>query len=460
MSILRDAAARVVAMGKHPTPPMDRLLDVEHAVRRLASRGQDAGREAARAEVWTDFLSRLNLEDLPSTPPRDFRRLLDEIWLDSALDNQAEFVLEHGVNDNRKSYDRSIILAYLRHFPEAHPIFEKLATASRVVSERHDWPWLHRGKKWKLWDPELGPTSVCGKLLTGDAPMDVLTDAGLDHDLAEGAFVKTVLLNACAAAASKTGADGEVVGRRLIRLFDGLGTRGLDPFLAFALLRPWTNKNPSDGHQASLTKLLVTRIGDPRLQSAKWAAAKAEVQKWMPEANFDDALTVLRRWLVQATVREFFSVVGKTTNDPVQWRAREAFWLAYLDAGLISDAWFAFGRNAEARVKSMKQRDDTIRASKIVGGDHDPSHSSLLMTIGDLRIAEWSHSGACRFWHVADPKAPLLYRPTYQGSHLRAMYGGKGFERLSHTKDSFQPRFARHIYTATGVMHPKHGKGW
>jgi hypothetical protein len=49
-----------------------------------------------------------------------------------------------------------------------------------------------------------------------------------------------------------------------------------------------------------------------------------------------------------------------------------------------------------------------------------PSNQSvLLMRLGDLIIAEWSHNGAIRFWKSTDKHAPQFHLPEYVGSQLR-----------------------------------------
>ena len=42
------------------------------------------------------------------------------------------------------------------------------------------------------------------------------------------------------------------------------------------------------------------------------------------------------------------------------------------------------------------------------------------MRLGDLVIAEWSHSGAMRFWKADDDTAPNFHLAEYLGHQLRA----------------------------------------
>jgi hypothetical protein len=47
------------------------------------------------------------------------------------------------------------------------------------------------------------------------------------------------------------------------------------------------------------------------------------------------------------------------------------------------------------------------------------NQSVLLMRLGDLVIAEWSHSGAMRFWKSGSKDAPEFHLKEYNASDLR-----------------------------------------
>jgi hypothetical protein len=381
---------------------------------------------------------------------RDLRRLTGELWTDPRCDGIATAVLDAAVAADAKSLDRTLLTAYLRHFPGSHPAFEQLRAASELTAARRDWPWRARGETWQLWDGGAGPERVAAALLKADDPASVLREAGLDGDLAQGAFVGDAIGVACELAAAAKGNAAQVLGGRLITLFEGLAIAGHDAMLAWALLVPWLDRTPAKAHRARIAKLLVKRLGDPRLNPARWEAIAAEMRD--PDAL--SLVALLRRWLTDATVREFFKIVTHTTNDVAQWQEREAFWLGYLDAGLIDEAWFALGVNADQLIR--RRPDRTEMDYGLITGERqyaDPSHSSLILSVGRLRIAEWSHSGACRFWDASDRTAPIPYRKQYFGLQLRAMNGGPEFEYLSHWS-GWQRNFATKVKTMTGRAHP------
>jgi hypothetical protein len=127
------------------------------------------------------------------------------MWAEDSLEKTAPPVLGQSVARSRKSVDRAIIAAYLRHFPVDHPGFDHLTHASALVANRHDWPWRARGDRWALWDPDEGPSRLSRALLHTDGPAQLLREAGLDGDLATGGFVERSLIAACEAAADHRG---------------------------------------------------------------------------------------------------------------------------------------------------------------------------------------------------------------------------------------------------------------
>lgn len=391
---------------------------------------------------------------------RDLRRLVSDMWPDERCDPISAAVLAAAVGANAKSLDRAVLTAYLRHYPSDHPAFERLRNASALTAGRRDWPWRERGEQWGLWDRE-GPMRLARRLLEGGDAAAMLRAAGFEGDLAEGDFIADALEAACTLTAEITSDAAVPAAERLIALFDQVPIVSVNAKLAWALLIPWLDRSPPDAHRDRVAKLLVSRIGDPRLNSAQWDALAAE----MNEPRAPRLVAMMRRWLTQRTVRQFFSVVGRTTNDPTQWAAREAFWLGYLDDGVIDEAWFALGRQAEALAGSAIKAEGDVLFGEITGGGADPSHSALIMKIGDVRIAEWSHNGSCRFWDERDRKAPALYEPTYYGTLLRAMNGGRGFDdrfaAIPHMS-GWQSKFAGFIHHFAQRRHPvwREGRSW
>lgn len=453
MSGLKSACRRASAATHLP-----RIADRVKVAR--ASEKMGVAETGARRvkEAWESFVARIQPTAIEQLKPKDLKRLVDEIWLHEALDDAAALALDQGVSRKRKSIDRTIIATYLRNFPTEHPAFDELNQASASVADRHDWPWRERGATWKLWDASAGPAHLARALLDTDTPIQLLRDAGLDGDLATGGFVEEALLAACEETAQVQGERAERFGRQLITLFDGFpASQELNAGLTFALLAPWTRGNCSEAHQRAISSLLVARSGDPRLNPASWSALRRDVLNLFPDSKVDDAFAVLRRWLIEGSMRAFFEIVARTTENRRQWRERTEFWLAYLDAKVISDAWFALGSRARFLVSRLPDQ-QLASSGKLDGGGEFGPKSTLVLTLGDLRIVEWSDNGKVRIWDGNDPAAAQQYKDRYDGPKLRELATGRSLIEISHTAN-WQARFARLIYHRTGVRHPKHGMG-
>lgn len=442
--------------GRYPRMP-DRALATEQASRRLAALMGERTERAQNDEPLTDFLGRIgaiaNQLDLAS--PRDIRRLVDVIWQVDGQVELAKLGLTRAVAADRKSFDRAIVIAYLRRFPTHHAAFQELCGAVSLVANRRDWPWQGRGERWHLWRPDHGPDAIATALLQAEDPRVALRESGFEADLLDGGFIAAALRAACRASAVQRADRAVAAGHKLIAVFQSFeGAQSLNAHLARALLSPWVSASPPEDLRTAITSMLVRRIGDPRLDTTSWQFIRDQLVREFPTEDLTATIDVLRRWLVKATVSQFFEVIGRTTTNPDQWAQRESFWLAYLDAGAIDDAWFAFGPRAEADARRLvKDLEQGAGYGRIVGGG-DSGHSALLMSMGDLRIAEWSHNGMCRFWNPEAKDRPDLSQREYSGHRLRRTNVDQHFNAMSHYS-GWQGRFAYHIRQETGVLHPR-----
>jgi len=453
LAILR--VKEVASRGYQKMP--DALLYTEKAARAMSSvRPLDT---KSMNENRADFLDRANKTQIDLLKPSEMRRLLRTAWEDNLFIDLTGRALQSGLARCRKSFDESIIYAYLAYFPTKHPAFNELVAAVKLVAERHEWPWRTQGQHLSLWSPEEGPNKVGKDLINHDEdPIERMRSYGFGGEAMQFAFVKACLNAACRVAADSQALAAEKHGIKLISLVRITEQSALPtPLLVYALLKPWIKQNPNDNYKKQIISYLVENVGDPRLETARWDYIRSHLKSEFSSQDVEDALGIFRRWIVQTAVRQFFDIVSKTTGNTTQWQARTKFWLAYLDAGYIKDAWFAFGPQAKVAVRKIVNVDDSLHHGLVsAGSGTDANHSALLMSIGDLRIAEWSHNGACRFWNESDRTAPSQYQKEY--STLKAMQGGEGFENISHT-GNWESRFASVIFKRTKIAHPIHGKG-
>ena len=152
-------------------------------------------------------------------------------------------------------------------------------------------------------------------------------------------------------------------------------------------------------------------------------------------------------WLVEVTMEDFLRLIDKSAFRR-HWDFRRRFWKAYLDQGFIKDAWIALGPKVVPLARQLSQNRTTVYAT--LQGAVESSHSVLLMRIGSLIIAEWSHNGTCRIWHQNNKKAPRLYEAAY---HRFKLTDAPDFKKAHHgaERNLWQQDISLYIRKETGI---------
>jgi hypothetical protein len=236
---------------------------------------------------------------------------------------------------------------------------------------------------------------------------------------------------------------------RKLALVPGATTRGttLDPDLrkplAEALLQPFVRNPTPEGYKEWARPFVLRHMDDPRRRPVAWSAVNKT------------ACDVMLRWLVEATIDQFFHVLDKTAKDR-HWKDRKAFWKGYLKKGAINNAWVLLGTDA-ARFVRRTFDDESAHFGRLKGAQ--ASQSVLLMQFGpSLVVAEWSHDGACHFWD--DPEAaPEFFRHTYTGTELRSRSVTKVNHVPAHRPRQWQATIALTIEDYSSIQHPILGGG-
>lgn len=246
-------------------------------------------------------------------------------------------------------------------------------------------------------------------------PSAVLKDAGLDGGLERCEFLKNstkFFLRFTVSQFEESGVDLSVLQRvfDLVEL-DGQLRFGCDSMrneVAVTLLSPFTSR-PAEVHiKKSILEFVLRHFGDPRLS---WGRGR-----WY---NIDKNLRrVVSRWIVEDTLETFIALIKRTALDK-HWRYRETFWRAFLDKGYISEVWFVLGSTAKDILRSSQRRGELktglINAALRGGSNYQ---SVLLMRVGNVTIAEWSHNGSCRFWKRSNDWSPDWYQGSYTSFSL------------------------------------------
>ena len=460
MTAFRNTIERTQERAKNGFPGLPTTLpEIEKAVRKLTP----VLGEPEAIEDLLVFLARCSQSGIGAIRRRDLNRVLRGAWFDEQFDTLGVRALEESESSPRRSTDQAIIAGYIVYFPADRPIMPILASAANRAAKRHHWAWRKRAEEWAMFDPNKGPELLGEHLLVAGQSVSQrqqinteIAKWGLGTNLAASGFGRAVFRAACRLTAGLAPEDAEKPQARLISLYDDGSLASDLADLARALLQPWLKEKPQTEHRKKISALLFEQIGDPRRKN-RWNNIEKQLASEIGSETARAITNVFSRWLTEVAMREFFRAIAKTTDRPDQWKAREKFWLAYLDAGLVRDAWPVLGPRANYRIEQlMKNSDEQLGFGIMKRGP--ASSSTIIMQIGELRIAEWSDNGSCRFWHGQPPKAVELYEESYDGYELRTTEDRRGFDYIGHHR-GWQSKFANFIYRNTNIEHPEHGRG-
>ena len=394
-----------------------RLPDVPESARMVAAL---AAGDAAPALPAGDVLQavRQRLQQAARGPqgwdaaaPRDLRDAPWLMWADKAplatLDGLLDAVLR--LADRRAGVRRTLIEGWLKGFaPDGPRIAEAGRAIRRLITGHPDarlQPWRLADSGYHLFDAAQGPKTLARHILQGTDPVfDLLARACLDDPLrAVSGYMRAVQDEVLRLAPEcLVGTAGPTA---IARLTEFLAPNGRLRFsepevygqLARGLLAPWMTdrQTPDESVRAAVQSFLLTHLRDPRLHPERWLTAG------------DAAIAAMRRWLARASLDAFFEIIGDHAYDK-QWRYREAFWSACLEAGGIDDAWLALGSTVHASARAVR---DLNGAFARLDGHTD--QSILLLRVRNTIFCEWSHNGKLRAWPIDWKTAPKLHQRNY-----------------------------------------------
>lgn len=344
----------------------------------------------------------------------------------------------------RKGDYRRLVQAWLLHFNRENLPSSTATLITKACAVWPEWLWAQRHAAQDVFDVENGPANLAGHVLDDTRPVrEVLRDHGLGEWLQTGGYAEAAFAAALLDVPRRLRLSvSEARGLELVRrTLEWAGSSNGDmqfPNLrvpvAEALLVPWLQSAPPKAVERTITSFLLKAFGDPRMQRTRWSGVN------------DSATNVFKRWLTGATLEAFVRVIeGVAEKD--HWKYRKAFWMAYYRAGHVLDAWVVLG--PEAKLISRQREDLRGQASELVRPLLS-NHSVLLLRIGNLVVADWSHNGKCRVWREGDLHAPKLYQTRYEASDLRA---ATAFEVAHHGSSTggWQLKIHNHIRSLTGI---------
>jgi hypothetical protein len=180
-----------------------------------------------------------------------------------------------------------------------------------------------------------------------------------------------------------------------------------------AMLSPFEANAPSPGVQKVLISKIVEKFRDPRLHI--WPSLSGS----NGQSRRDTCVATVKRWLSIEYLDLFIKIIESTAVDRM-FKPRKAFWLKYFEKNVISDVTLILAADANKAARKMRSELDNaeyMQWATLSGAS--TNQSVLLMRLGDLIIAEWSHSGAMRFWKTDGKSVPKFHLKEYLGSELR-----------------------------------------
>lgn len=213
-----------------------------------------------------------------------------------------------------------------------------------------------------------------------------------------------------------------------------------------ALISPWLNGKPlGEPVQEAVRDWLLQHFNDLRLpvhDRMHWHTVRSEYKK------------IMLRWLIGETLNQFFEIIDQVAKDG-HWRYRKAFWNAFYRMNAFDEAWVVLG--VDAKYYARRVFGEWISAAEL-SGSVKQDHSVLIVKIGDLVLADWSHDGKCRAWKVDDRFCPERYKTQYSVDLLRApsmqiveSHVQDGISHHSSDNYLWQNRLSQFIYEHTGV---------
>ncbi|TKV80127.1 hypothetical protein FDV58_17925 [Bradyrhizobium elkanii] len=219
--------------------------------------------------------------------------------------------------------------------------------------------------------------------------------------------------------------------------------------MARALTLPFGDMIPAQADRDLISGFLTKRFGDPRIDRASWI-------------GLDDVSDILKRWLTEQSLRQFFDVVDRIAPDGA-WKYRRKFWLAFHAHRLIRNAWVVFGDDGAAEARRAFGREALFGVFDRAGRKSiQQGHAVLLLDFGQCIVADWSYDGFCNIWaNGSSAKTPGLNLASYSSNDVRRPLPTDRTEQNLRQHDIFghggsenyvwQNRVARRLQELTGV---------
>lgn len=333
--------------------------------------------------------------------PLDWRHAPWCLWRTEpplALHQRAlEALLAQAARSDRRGAYRRLASSYLMEFKTDRPALARISATLAAHAAGAGEPWAALQSDLRLFEPG-GVERLAELALAQSCTVpDLLSRRGLGaiasgSGLAEAAYLAG--LNALAARPVESAAARlETVRAWCLDARGALLYQAHRAAMVNALVLPFRDRMPSKGDQTLLLGFLTPRFGDPRVKAGNWIGMEA-------------AAGIVKRWLTEIALRQFFDVVDTIAPERM-WRFRRAFWSAYHARDAILNAWVVFGPDGAREAR--RAFGQGIAFGQFMKGGRKQlleGHAVLLLDLGRCIVADWSHTGYCNIWSTDDPDKP------------------------------------------------------
>ena len=360
--------------------------------------------EACRRSAWTELSPRdwrYSSECLTIGEPR---LIDDEVFVGSYLGSHATLSVPAAA-------DR-LARWYIRNFTPDHGGFRSVGAflSGRLDRLRPNWAELHRS--FALFElDEVVPRLADALMTSGKPPPEFLTSIHCPASALSSLLLGRVFVEVCGRIT-----HGPAPAPEVLRMLGGWAypgaflygaVPGAQAMLAEAMLLPWARRFPEEAARSYVVSFLLTVLNDPRTNPTAWTHVS------------ESARGIMLRLMIKDALEQFLEVVDETVqiHQTRMWAERRQFWSSYYDNGYIQECWVVFGRRGAALSRHLAASRNNPALGNFgsfvrdIGGD--TSQAVLLMKLGNLLVADWSHNGRCYIWSAGNGRAPKLYQNEY-----------------------------------------------
>lgn len=365
-----------------------------------------------------------------------------------------DIVLARVAQMQRKRPYRQLASVYLMEFAPDRPRIDRVAEVLRAFATKAGSPWDQLQVQYNFFGGTSPVVQMAGVALSKKLNVEGFVNAiGLSSSFADSGFAE--FMHAAGLGLTRRAPITTVVDRLEELRRWCLKSDGTSFFpswrkeMARTLVLPFDNRSIEKSDRDLIASFLVKQFGDPRTDRSRWI-------------GLDDVANILKRWLTEQSLRQFFDVVDRIAPDNT-WKFRRKFWLAYHTHGLIQNAWVVFGPDGAAEVHRSFGTDAPFGRFTGYGQKSiQKGHAVLLLDFGQCIVADWSYDGYCNIWPSNRAvKPPALNLPRYSSDDVRRPVPSNRTEANLTKNDIFahngsesyvwQNRVARRLQELTGV---------